>query len=64
MSELFVFLFSYHVQEDTISSFTQACASAGKEQFQMLVVIVPNDKKDRYDAIKKLTCLDYAGSIT
>lgn len=48
-----------------MNAFCRACETAFNEVkgLQMIVVVVPNEKKDRYDAIKKLTCLDYPGKI-
>lgn len=55
----------WYVGEDRVNAFCQTCSMAYKEvpDLQIIVVVVPNEKKDRYDAIKKLTCLDYPGKI-
>lgn len=44
--------------DETTSTFISAIRNAMNEQLQMIVCIVPNNKKDRYDAIKKLCCVD------
>ncbi|GFT86538.1 piwi-like protein Siwi [Nephila pilipes] len=48
------------VKDDKTSSFLDAIRPNVSPNTQMVVCIVPNNKKDRYDAIKKTTCLDLA----
>ncbi|GBN60497.1 Piwi-like protein 1, partial [Araneus ventricosus] len=48
------------VNEDRIQNYLDACKYNVNENTDMVCFIVPNNKKERYDAIKKLTCLDIA----
>ncbi|GIY92309.1 piwi-like protein Siwi [Caerostris extrusa] len=48
------------VYDDRIQTYLQAFHDNMDESTQMGCFIVPNNKKDRYDAIKKNTCLDNA----
>jgi len=46
------------LDRDTSQAYTQAIISAMKERkFEMVVCLLSGQKKDRYDAIKKLCCL-------
>ncbi|GFY37292.1 piwi-like protein 1 [Trichonephila inaurata madagascariensis] len=49
-----------NVRDDKTSSFLEAIRTNTFRNTQMVTCIVPNNKKDRYDAIKKTTCLDFA----
>lgn len=44
--------------DDKASSYLSAMASLMKENLQLIICIVPNNRKDRYDAIKKRACID------
>lgn len=50
----------FHVRDVKTASFLDAIRSNVTQNTQMVTCIVPNNKKERYDAIKKATCLDFA----
>ncbi|RWS19309.1 piwi-like protein 1, partial [Leptotrombidium deliense] len=45
------------LDNDTTASFVNACKSIPSHA-KMMVIIVPNSNKDRYDAIKKVFCIE------
>ncbi|XP_033126803.1 piwi-like protein 1 [Anneissia japonica] len=47
------------LQNDRTDSYIQAIKEKMTQQIQMVLCIVPNNRKDRYDAIKKLCCLEF-----
>lgn len=49
----------YELPDDSESMYADACRSAAtKAGARMIVAVVPNDNKQRYDAIKKVCCLE------
>ena len=46
------------VQEDRTENFIRSIKQKLTSEFQMAVFILSSNRKDRYDAIKKLCCLD------
>ncbi|RUS89237.1 hypothetical protein EGW08_002980 [Elysia chlorotica] len=46
------------IPNDRNESYLQAIRQNLKETVQMVVAVVTNNKKDRYDAIKKMCCID------
>ncbi|XP_005096149.1 piwi-like protein 1 [Aplysia californica] len=46
------------ITSDRNESYLQAIRQNLNPQVQMIVTVVPNNKKDRYDAIKKSCCID------
>jgi len=44
------------LKDDRPETYVQGIRSVFQESVQMVVCILPNDRKDRYDAIKKLCC--------
>lgn len=44
------------IENDRVATFVQTCKSLRDQQ--MVLVIVPNNNKDRYDAIKKIFCCE------
>ena len=49
--------------QDRNENYLQAIRQNLTPQTQIIVCVVPNDKKDRYDAIKKSCCIDNPGMI-
>ena len=45
------------LDNDRVSTFVETCNSV-PQKMQLAVIIVPNNNKDRYDAIKKIFCCD------
>ena len=48
----------FEVPDDRTETFCTAIRSACQAQPSILVAVLPNNRKDRYDAIKKLCCVD------
>lgn len=56
------YIYRFEIRDDRINTYL----SAFKENFnsgstQLVMFVLPNNKKERYDALKKCTCVDYAG---
>merc|ERR1712050_250976 len=45
--------------DDRTDTFVRALQGAVNQNTQMVMVMVPNNRKDRYDAIKKFCCVDF-----
>lgn len=56
-----VFKFSVELSDDRNESFLGALRQNIGPDTQLVMCIVPTNKKDRYDAIKKFTCVDHPG---
>jgi len=54
-------LCSVELSDDRNDSYLTALRQGTTAQTQMVMCIVPTNKKDRYDAIKKFTCVDHPG---
>ena len=52
------------MQNDRNESYLNTLRNFVKENAQMVVCILSNNKKDRYDAIKKFCCIDFPGKFT
>lgn len=46
------------IEDDRINSFIGAMRRGIGPETEMILIIVPNNRKDRYDAIKKVACID------
>jgi len=46
------------LENDQARTYSNALQSQIKRETEIVVCIVPNNRKDRYDAIKKITCVD------
>uniref|UniRef100_A0A182MXI9 Piwi n=1 Tax=Anopheles dirus TaxID=7168 RepID=A0A182MXI9_9DIPT len=49
----------YYVRGNSLGSYTEAVTEAAMKDVQLITIIVPNDRADRYSAIKKQSCLQY-----
>ncbi|KAH9525714.1 Piwi-like protein 1 [Bulinus truncatus] len=49
---------SIEINDDRNDTYLQAIRQTLNPKIQMVVCVVPNQKKDRYDAIKKCCCID------
>ncbi|XP_054155822.1 piwi-like protein 1 [Oppia nitens] len=47
-----------HLENDRIPTYVEAC-KALEPKTQIAVILLPNNSKDRYDAIKKIFCIDH-----
>ena len=54
-------LYSVQLQNDRTEAYLNGIKSNFNPQLQMVVAILPTNRKDRYDAIKKLCCLEMPG---
>ena len=59
----FSFITRMCLPNDSIRSYLKAISDHCCRDTQMVVCILPNNRKDRYDAIKKLVCIDHPGLI-
>ena len=46
------------MQSDSEASYVDACRRAAAKDVRIILAVVPNDNKQRYDAIKKTCCLE------
>lgn len=51
----------WKLENDRNDSYLCALKQGVGSQTQMTVCLTPTNKKDRYDAIKKFTCVDHPG---
>ena len=49
--------FRQELQDDRVTTYIRTLKDIIQPELQMVVCIVPNNRKDRYDAIKKTCCL-------
>ena len=60
-SLLLISPFSCQIPNDRTESYLQAINQNYSSSLQMVVTILTTNRKDRYDAIKKLCCLEKPG---
>lgn len=61
----FLFAFRCKIGDDRINTYLTAFReNYDARQSQLVMFVLPNNKKERYDAIKKYTCCDSAGKET
>ena len=51
------------LENDRSDSYLTAMRNSMTPNTQMVVCVVPSNRKDRYDAIKKFTCVDHPGKL-
>ena len=56
-----MFVFSVELPSDRNDMYLNALKENISRSTQMVLCVVPTNKKDRYDAIKKTCCLDHPG---
>lgn len=61
---IFVCFCSVALESDRTDQYTQAINRYVTPQTQLVVCMLPNNRKDRYDAIKKLCCVDRPGKLS
>lgn len=58
---ILLFLVRGPLNNDRTETYLQAIKSLYSDSLQMVVTILTSNRKDRYDAIKKLCCLEMPG---
>lgn len=61
---ILTFLNSCRIQDDRTETYLNAIKSNYSHELQMVVTILTTNRKDRYDAIKKLCCLEKPGRMS
>ena len=51
------------LRDDRNESYLGAMKEMVTNRTQIVVTILPSNRKDRYDAIKKYTCIDFPGKL-
>jgi len=57
-----VVCYSIALPDDTINTFLRALKDSVRPDINMVVVILPSNRKDRYDAIKTYCCVENPGA--
>jgi hypothetical protein len=53
--------YSVQVPDDSTNTYVRALKDTISEDVCMVLVILPSNRKDRYDAIKTICCIESAG---
>lgn len=56
-----VLICSIEIRDDKINTYLNALKENCSEATELVTFVVPNNRKERYDALKKYTCVDNAG---
>jgi hypothetical protein len=49
------------LENDSTGAYVRALRGCLRNDLQMVLCVVPSNRKDRYDAIKTLCCVDHGG---
>lgn len=58
-----IFLVRCELPDDRTDSFLGAMKDHVTPETQLAVIVLPTNRKDRYDAIKKFCCVDHPGEL-
>jgi len=55
--------YSIALPDDTVNTYIRALKESVRPDTSMVVLILPSNRKDRYDAIKTYLCVENAGEL-